>query len=127
MNLNDARTNYYVFTESLSNVNRQLCFAGIAVVWIFVIKDDNGALSLPDIMLYPLSCFVVGLAFDLCHYIVASASWGLYHRIKEKSGIGDKKDFGAPRYINWAPLAFFWLKVAATLVGYVLLLKLFIS
>lgn len=127
MKLEEARQHYYAHTGSLSSVNRQLCFAGVAVVWIFSVKEPSGAHSLPSDLLFPLVCFVLGLAFDLCQYVVASASWGLYQRHKEKSGISESEDFRAPREINWVPNLFFWLKPSATLIGYVSLLRILIS
>jgi hypothetical protein len=118
MLLEDARQHYYSHTGSLSNVNRQLCFAGVAVVWIFSIEATNGSHSLPAELFSPLKCFVLGLAFDLCQYITASASWGIYHRYKEKTGISDEEPFGAPREINWLPNICLWLKSISTLIGY---------
>ncbi len=124
MNLEDARQHYYSHSNSLSSVNRQLCFAGVAVIWVFSVEGTNGAHSLPGELLFPLGCFVLGLAFDLCQYIVSSASWGLYQRHKEKTGIGEETQFGAPKQINWIPIFFFWLKPTATLFGYINLLIL---
>ena len=118
MNLRDARENYYTFTSILSNVNRQLCFAGIAVVWILVISKNGGGHSLPVNLPLPLWCFVLGLSFDLVHYIIASASWGIFHRHMERTGLSEDSDFQAPSWINWAPIVFFVLKVLSTLVGY---------
>lgn len=123
MKLSDALNNYYAFSASLSTVNRQLCFAGIAVVWIFVLEGDSGEKILPSGLIFPLGAFVVGLGFDLMHYVSASLIWGLYHRHKEKSGISAEADFGAPHYINWPAIGFYWLKVVSCLVGYVSLLK----
>lgn len=124
MNLEEARQHYYSHSGSLSAVNRQLCFAGVAVVWVFSIEGANGDHSLPAELFFPLGCFVLGLAFDLSQYIVASASWGIYQRYKEKTGIGEDEQFGVPREINWVPNVFFWLKSTATLTGYVSLLSL---
>lgn len=127
MILEDARQHYYTFSGSLSNVNRQLCFAGIAVIWIFASKNVEGSYTLPSSLMFPLGFFVLGLALDLLHYIVASATWGTFHRLREKSGIGENTDFGAPWYINFTPNILFWFKVFSTLIGYGALLKIFIS
>ena len=124
MNLEDARQHYYQFTGSLSSVNRQLCFAGIAVVWIFAIKDENGRYLLEDNLLWPLGLFVLGLAFDLTHYATASLAWGVYHRRQEKNGVHDDENFRAPKYINWLPLGCIFAKVVATIIGYLLLLTI---
>lgn len=127
MKLSDAREHYYTFTGKLSDVNRQLCFAGIAVVWIFVIKDSNGNFFLPQNLMFSLGCFVLGLTFDLTHYVVSSASWGIFHRIKEKKCIGEDADFLAPTWINYAPNIFFWLKVLSTLLGFATLIRILLS
>lgn len=124
MNLKDAREHYYTFSNSLSGVSRQLCFAGIAVIWVFSIDGENGQHFLRQDLMLPLGFFVLGLALDLMHYMVASTIWGLFHRIKEKSGIGESKDFRAPRWINWTPCIFFWGKATSTILGYVILLSM---
>ena len=123
MNLKDARENYYTFTGKLSDVNRQLCFAGIAVVWIVVVKDGEGNQLLRLGFPSALWCFVLGLAFDLLHYFFASASWGIFHRLKERNGATENTEIEAPAWINWMPGLFFWLKVILTVVGYWFLLK----
>ncbi|MEZ5919099.1 MAG: hypothetical protein R3D66_04055 [Alphaproteobacteria bacterium] len=124
MKLKDARDNYYTFSASLSGVSRQLCFAGIAIIWVFSVDGDNGQHFLRKDLMFPLGFFVLGLALDLMHYIAASAIWGMFHRIKEKSGVGEKKDFGAPRWINWFPCICFWGKALSTIIGYVILLSM---
>lgn len=118
MKLSDARDHYYTFSGKVSDVARQLCFAGIAVIWIFAVGDSVSGFSLPAELIWPLTFFILGLAFDLLHYLIAAASWGIFHRVKEKQHIGEDTDFGAPAYINYAPLTFFWGKAIATLVGY---------
>ncbi len=122
MKLKDAREEYYGYTGKLSDVNRQLAFAGIAVVWIFAAADKSGSISLPENLVAPLACFVIALAADLLHYVSASAMWGLFHRQKEKSGIGEDADFMAPAWINYPSISFFWAKAFVNLIGFVLLL-----
>lgn len=118
MNLKDAQGYYTRHSTSLSAVCRQLAFAGIAVVWIFVNKD-GGQYSIPNDLLFPLTCFVVGLAFDLLQYFYASAAWGIYSRLKElELGDNSTNDFLAPRWINWPTILFFWLKAIALITGY---------
>ena len=122
MKLKDAREHYYTHSGKLSDVNRQLCFAGIATVWIFVIKDSSGNFTFPNELFLPLGCFVFGLFFDLLQYFVSTVSWGIFHRIKEKENIGEAAEFVAPPSINWATIVFLCLKVCATLIGFGVLL-----
>jgi len=118
MKLAGARENYEYFSGKLSEINRQLCFAGIAVVWIFATKSSEGGYALPEQLVFPLKYFVASLVVDLFQYAYASAAWGYFHRKKEKSGIGEDTEFGAPMYINWPTIAFFWLKVTLAFIGY---------
>lgn len=123
----DALENYYTHSASLSSVNRQLCFAGIAVVWIFVVDGGSGLSTFPDELMFPLGCFIVGLSFDLAQYVVAALVWGFLHRLKEYQNVAEEEEIYAPRYINWPAIFFFWGKVIATATGYVSLLTLFHS
>ncbi|MBN7796649.1 hypothetical protein [Parahaliea mediterranea] len=123
MDLQTYRGYYEARSATASNVARQSAFAGIALVWIF--KDQVGQeFALPMGLLYPTICMMVGLAADLMQYVVASAIWGFYCRIKEKEFDPDPNpEFRNPNWINWPALGLFWLKLAAVLVGYVLLVK----
>lgn len=123
MKLEDAREHYYTFSGKLSDVNRHLCFAGIAVIWIFAREDSTGDYSVPDALITPLAFFVLGLSLDLIHYLIATISWSSFHRIKEKESIGEEADFDAPSWINWTPLIFFYGKVISNFAGYGLLMK----
>ncbi|WP_413113835.1 hypothetical protein [Thaumasiovibrio sp. DFM-14] len=120
MNVQDCREHYYTFSASLSSVSRQLSFAGIAVVWIFVQKEGNQYI-IPDSLVSCLIFFVLGLASDLFQYMYASAAWGLFARRKEKS-CGNEASFKAPWYINLPTLTFFWIKAILVIIGYVNLL-----
>ena len=108
MNQKEATENYRDHSGRLSDVNRQFCFAGIAVVWIFVIKQPNGNILCDKNLLLPLGCFVLSLAFDLLQYFFATLFWGIFQRIKEKSNLQEDAFFKAPRWINWPAISFFW-------------------
>ncbi|ELV8595256.1 hypothetical protein [Vibrio fluvialis] len=116
MKLSDSREHYYTATGSLSTVARQLAFAGIAVIWIFVQKQGTQYI-IPQSLLWPLYLFVLGLAFDLLQYVYASAAWGIFSRSKELS-VGPETKFKAPPYINWPTNVFFWLKSSALILAY---------
>lgn len=125
MKLSAALENYYYLSAKLSDVARQLCFAGIAVIWIFSNKETNGSFSLPSELITPLKFFVASLGLDLLHYTYASLAWGIYHRKKEKENSSPDYEFGAPAKINWPSIFFFWAKVVAVIFGYIYLGGLF--
>lgn len=122
MKLADYLKAYYDFSGAASNVSRQAAFAGIALIWVFNSKSGN-TVSLPIDLLWPALCLIIGLGLDLLHYIVASATWGVFHRIKEKKlGTNSDVELSAPKYLNWPLIVFFWGKLFSILAGYVMLL-----
>lgn len=122
MKLEDARNHYYEHCGKLSDVNRQLSFAGIAVVWLFADNDDISPYQLDEKFWEPLLCFVLALAFDLLQYLVLTLFWGYFHRYKEIKGIKESANFRAPFWINWPGIACLLLKIFFGVAGYAFLL-----
>jgi len=125
MRLKDAREHYYTHSGNLSSVNRQLAFAGIAIIWIFTEKSTL-PVNVPELLLMPLLFFIISLCCDLLHYISLAWSWGIYHSYKEYiQKISEEKDFKAPRVINIFGVSFWILKVIFNSIGYFYLFRVF--
>jgi len=120
MKLEEAREAYYNFSGTLSNINRQLALSGIAIIWFFVQPDKNQNFNFGNFK-WAFILFSLALLCDLAHYAVATFSWGIYHRYKEKQ-ISDNEDFKAPYWINWVPILMLVLKVTLTMGGYYVLI-----
>lgn len=121
MKLSDYRSTYYEYTGTASSVSRQAAFAGIALIWVFNNKTGSN-ISLPIELLWPTLFLVIGLGLDLLQYLISSAIWGLFHRLKEKKhGPTLDPELTAPVYFNWPGLFCFWGKLVSILVGYALL------
>ena len=124
MKLEDAREIYYQRSTKLSDVVRQLNFAGIAIIWLFRVGDENAGIPYSDFLLWPLGCLITSATFDLLHYAYASAAWGIFHRRQEKKLSNDPEaDFHAPGTINWLSNFFFWGKALLTVAAYALLIR----
>lgn len=119
MNLERAREAYDYYTGKLSDVARQLSFAGIAVIWILRVGKDSGGISFSKELFMPLGIFVFSLSFDLLHYVYSSIAWGIFHRIME---LKERNEFSAHSWINWPSLIMFWLKVIFCSAGHILLI-----
>lgn len=118
MKLKDARENYYYFSQKMSEIVRQLGFAGVALIWIF--KDEvDGKQVVPPALLTTAKFIVIGLGFDLLHYVAGTLVWGIYNGLKERSGTKEGTEFLAPRAINWPTLFFLWAKVIAIFIAYI--------
>jgi hypothetical protein len=122
MNLKDAYDYYSFNSGKASDIARQLDFAGLAIIWIF--RTEAGPNQLvPKALIVPAALIVIALSFDLMQYVTGAGAWGIYRRHKERSGISLENEFLAPRTINWVQLVFFWLKLASTILAYVLILR----
>jgi hypothetical protein len=127
MKLSDAREHYYTFSGKASDVSRKLCFAGLAVVWLFVITESNGVYVLKADFFWALLAFVGSLSFDLLHSVYAAFAWGIYHRTKELELRDEEKEFKAPAAINNPALFFFTGKLFLSVGGYLLLVIAIVS
>ncbi len=129
MKLSYYRDTYYEISGLASSVNRQLAFAGIALLWLFKI-DNNGSYALPHNLLYPIAFFIAGLFFDLLQYALGSLIWGIYFHSNEKKIIEDDDDpvvDAAPSLFLYPLTALFTFKILAVIIAYFILLKHAIS
>jgi len=134
MKLEEAQDTYERRTARLSEIVRQLNFAGIAVIWLFRSGDKTGGIPYNDALLWPLGLFIISAAFDLLQFAYASAAWGIFSRhqekklnernakIKDPNVEPDDEIDDAPGAINWVSNFFFWGKAILTVVGYYFLI-----
>ena len=122
MKIADYRADYYAFSSKTSEIARQLSFAGIALIWVFKPKDAAPT-AIPVELLWPAALFVLTLALDLLHAAYGTLVWGLFSRYHEKQHIGADAELDAPAWFNWPSLGFFWGKVLAVVVAYVITLS----
>ena len=118
MKLEDVLAAYYEASDKLSEVTRQLNFAGIAVIWIFKVGKDSGGIQFIDVMEWPLGCFVLSLTLDFLQYFWKSIIWSAFHRSKENLGVKNDEEFLAPPWFNYPSLFFFYAKAILTAIGY---------
>lgn len=116
MKLEDLKIAKDYHTKQASDLNRNLAFAGIAVVWIFVALK-NQSLFIPHSLLFSLLLFVSSLFFDLMQYIFLSISWSLIYRKKEKVAKDNIKFRVSPIYANIG-YVFFFIKIFLNLIAY---------
>lgn len=110
-------------SDKSSEINRQLAFAGIAIIWVFK-TDSGGRQIVPDELFLPGLLLVIGLSLDLLHYVVKSEIWYRVTRSKEKAGI---TEFTVPEWVNYPGDILYWLKVVATIIAYALLIRFLVA
>ena len=127
MTLEEAKMTFYEASSTLSENARKLCFAGIAIVWIFKVGDkDSGGIAFSVDLLWPLGAFVLGLAFDVLQYLYKSTVWWIYFEVKHRAGVADNAEVDPPGILNAPTTIFFYAKVLCCVIGfYWLLLYIF--
>lgn len=120
MKITDYWEDFYAHTGKASDVTRQLCFGGLAIIWLFY-KDKNAeSLVIQPELQIPAFAFVLALSLDLIQYVVLSLVWGVWCRHAEKKlkGPKDNPDLDAPRLINVPANLIFLLKPGVVIFGY---------
>lgn len=120
MKLIDSKEAYYEMTRIASSVNRQIGFAGIAIIWIFC-QILDGKVLIPEGLTISAILIVVSLGSDLLQYILGSFIWGSFHRYYEKKGKDDSDEVVASKYLNYPQNFCFALKLLSMLMSYVYL------
>lgn len=116
INLKEVRDAYEELSGTLSSVVRQINFAGIAIVWIFVDQTKN---EIPQLLLN--ACLFIGLSIilDAFQYMIGTTVWYWTYRQNHKL---DKKDeeieIQDNETRNVLPWVCLYLKFFITLIGY---------
>jgi len=113
---------YYYFSGKVSELCRNLAFAGIAIIWIF--KTDKTGITIDKELILPLIVFVATLTFDLFQYLWGTIIWGCFVRQQEKKlkdVATEDPELEAPAWFNWPTNIFFYLKTILVITGYTLL------
>lgn len=121
MKLKDALGHCDFYSEKASDIGRSLCFAGIAIIWLFKI-DRAGAQKLPIFLLLPSLALALSLLCDFLQYLYGTIAWDIFHDRKEhEEGMDDEKVFYVPKKLL-APMTWlFNIKLAMVLLAYLLL------
>lgn len=130
MKLDDIKAEYHFYTGKVSDLARQLAFAGIAVIWIFKV-DEKGAPKIPHPMLAPTAALVLSLLFDFLQYTFGAIAYHIRfetaERRKKKYKLPADQEFKVSRRLVLRPMdVLFYLKAICVVIAYVLLAKFLI-
>lgn len=123
--LKDYLCDFDTYTAKASEVNRQLAFAGIAIIWLFKNPEGNKYLFTHE-LITPLFFLIISLSLDLFQYLLGSIIWGIFFEIKERQidrGKIKDNDIKAKRILSYAITFFFVLKIIAMCIAYYSLLS----
>ena len=118
MKLEEYRQTFYTYSGKASDLNRQLGFAAIALIWLFKI-DRGGQLAIPDTLIVPGILIVLSLCFDMLHYCVGTVIWRCFYRTKEKNGVSEEAEIQHSVWLERPIYALFAMKIVFMMSAYV--------
>jgi hypothetical protein len=124
--LPEYRETFYTFSGKLSDIGRQLAFAGIALIWLFK-KDTIAGTTIPKELFLPGAIIILGLAIDLIQYVVASIIWRFYYRYLERQHVSEEAEQDHSAWLEIPIWTLFCMKTICIMVAYCFLLKYFIG
>ena len=76
MKIQKMLDSYEESSSRVSDLTRQLAFAGIAVIWVLRIGESSGGIPFTSQVLFPLYLLVIGLGLDFAQYLYKTILWG---------------------------------------------------
>jgi hypothetical protein len=126
MKLEEYRKESYEFSKRASELNRQLGFAGIALIWLFK-SDVGGHTTIPTILIWVGGLIVLSLTFDMLHYCVGWYTWRSYFRGKAAEGFSEDAQIDpGPRFAS-PIIAFFVTKIVCIIAAYILIFSFLVK
>lgn len=116
----DVTEAYYFNSGAVSTAVRTLAVAGLALVWVFHGKTDDGTLTLTRPLLRAAVVFALSMAVDLTQYVVGTLLWKREDSRLDKLGKRNDDEVEAPKWIPSVVLVFFWAKLACLALAYYL-------
>ena len=130
MTLKEIREDYVRYSANVSELSRNLSYAGIGVVWIFKQSASGDAIkttfmnSIPEELRWPLLLFIAVLILDLLQYVIQTGIWYPYY-IKNKEQHKDEKEddvnLQEPESYNIIPWGFWIFKLIIVIIAYIFL------
>ena len=97
---------------------RQINFAGIAIVWIFVGKETE-TVPVPQHLYNACTFLVISIILDVLQYLVGTFSWHMCYLFKHKKNVADKDtDIHESEWVNVIPWLCIYAKTIVTAIGY---------
>ncbi len=130
--LKEWQNDYENDSSIISELIRNLSFAGIGLIWIFKNSEPSGKL-LPQALVCPILLIVVALSFDLLQYIwrigVNYFTYRKYEKLLNEGKIDEKHidDIQINPLFMIVTWALFVFKIALVLSAYLLISKFLIT
>lgn len=122
--LKDVREAFNDVSGRASDIARNLCFAGLALIWLFSGENPEG---ISHSFKTPIYLFVFALGVDLFQYIAQAIMIG-WQNYKLEGKVANESEYAtkyhkAPDSIEWVYWFLFLVKIILTFLAYKLTLS----
>lgn len=130
MTLKEIREDYVRYSTNVSELSRNLAYAGIGVVWIFKQSSTGDESistfmsSIPSELKWPLIFFIAVLILDLFQYVIQTAIWYPYyakHKELHKNEKEEDVNLQEPEMYSVIPWCFWLFKLIMVVIAYFLM------
>jgi hypothetical protein len=114
------------FTNDALDAARQICLAGVAIIWLFKLTVGTSNFVLPRALLFPTLFFLLGLGFNFVYFAGGALLWRLDYRFfqggaelsarqrrvrdkilkVDKVGPAEIRTFAPTSYLFWGTILF---------------------
>lgn len=117
MKLSEIRDAYESLSGKLSDIVRQLSFAGIGIIWIFRVSNSENSILISKELYWPLLWLVITLILDALQYLISSLIWYfVYCKYKKDNKNNDDGKVIVKEKERWNIASWvFWLLKTITL------------
>lgn len=122
LKLSEIRKGYEDASATLSEFNRQLCFAGFAIIWIF--NGSVNSFEIPKELFIPGFLLCVSLILDVLQYVWTTCIWYRFYLRQRKLHTSCDEDTASvqePESYNVVSWGLFGLKILTMISAYVLI------
>jgi len=128
MKLSEYKDTYEDSSLKLSDINRNVAFAGIGLIWIFTKTGTEVTNAIiPHTLVIPAISLVISLFFDMLQYLYKTIIYYSLFRKNEKLELSeDHSSFSHSIWWNRPIWILFYLKILGVFIAYVFILKFLI-
>lgn len=122
--LKSYREDFESITKNLSDIFRNLSFAGIGIIWIFKNNSLNNKI-IPESLYLPLVLLIVALAFDFTQYLWKGINYYIFYKRREYLYSKDRlpkekvEDAEIRNFVSIGTWIFFVLKIGFMIAAFV--------
>lgn len=137
MKLREYKDVYKKTSGKLSDINRNIIFSGIALIWIFTSQQEDQ--HIPDLLITPSILLAVALVCDMIQYIYKTIAFYIIYKCREKRSknnqvsclytsshccispkeeVNNDEDKPHKECIVLPIWIFFWVKIALVIISY---------